>query len=93
MRKKFFCILISLTVPLFLYINVWQSYLYTSSYFEVGELVDSQKRIISGNNVLLNRVAELQSPKRAVERVTEDNNLVPLGDDSIIRVEVLDSDR
>lgn len=89
MRKKILCVFITLTVPLFLYMNVWQSYKFTSNYFEVKGLISTQERLISSNNVLLNRVAVLQSPVRVVESAMTEMVLMPVDEDDIVRVEVV----
>lgn len=89
MKKKFLCVLVTFTVPLFLYLNVWQSYRFTSQYFEVKGLISTQERLISDNSLLLNRVAVLQSPTNIAKSAKDELLLVPVEESDVVRIEVV----
>lgn len=56
-------------------------------------LISSQERLISRNNILLNRVAVLQSPARIVKTAQEEMVLVPVEEKDVVRVEVVKSEK
>lgn len=89
MKKKLLCVLVTFTVPLFLYMNVWQSYRFTSQYFEVKGLISTQERLISDNSLLLNRVAVLQSPTNIARSAKDELLLVPVDESHVVRIEVV----
>ncbi|MGL1894329.1 MAG: hypothetical protein OCD02_22045 [Spirochaetaceae bacterium] len=91
MRKTFLGIIISLSVPLFLFVNVWQSQRYMINYFEVRSLVRSQDELVLENKRLVNKVAELESPNRVFEYLNPDVELQKIGGGEIIRIEVIES--
>ena len=89
MRKTFFGILISLSVPLFLFVNVWQSQRYMVNYFEVRGLLSSQEVLVQNNKKLINRVAELESPARIFSLLDTETQLEKIGGAEIVRLEVI----
>ncbi len=90
MRKKLLCIAISLSVPLLLFVNVWQSQKYMLEYFEIKDLITTQDRLVVGNKDLVNRVAELESPTRVVDIVDENMSLDKIAGGDIVRIQVVD---
>ena len=93
MKRSIFGVLISLTIPLLLFINVWQSQRYMTSYFEVRGLITRQDNLVKDNKILISRVAELESPSRVVSFFEGDDLLKKIGGGEIVRIEVIDSDK
>lgn len=92
MRKSFFGILISLSIPLFLFVNVWQSQKYMVDYFDVRGLVRKQGILVQDNKKLINRVAELESPARIFNLLDTGTQLEKIGGGEIVRLEVIGLD-
>ncbi len=92
MRKSFLGILISLSVPLFLFVNVWQSQRYMVDYFEVRGLISIQEDLVQNNKRLINRVAELESPARIFSLLDTKTQLEKIGGGEIVRLEVIGLD-
>ena len=92
MRKSFFGILISLSIPLFLFVNVWQSQRYMVDYFEVRGLIGQQEFLVQNNKKLINRVAELESPARIFNLLDTKTQLKKIGGGEIVRLEVVGLD-
>lgn len=90
MRKSFLGAFISLTVPLLLFVNVWQSQRYMIDYFEVKGLIKSQETLVQDNKKLINRVAELESPERVSFLLDSQVELKKIGGGEIVRLEVVD---
>lgn len=90
MRKALLGVVASLSVPLFLFVNVWQSQKYMVNYFEVKGLIDTQTSITQDNKRLINRVAEFESPARVVEILDESAIIEKIGGGEIVRLEVVD---
>lgn len=90
MRRSLFGILISFSVPLLIFVNVWQSQRYMTDYFEVRGLISHQELIVQNNKKLINRVAELESPTRVVDILETESILVKIGGGEIVRLEVID---
>ena len=91
MRKAVLGIFMSLTVPLFLFANVWQSQRFMVEYFEVKGLITTQESIVQDNKKLINRVAELESPERVSFLLDSQAELRKIGGGEIVRIEVLDN--
>lgn len=91
MRKTFLGIFASLTVPFFLFVNVWQSQKYMIDYFEVKGLIKSQENFVQDNKKLINRVAELESPTRVSILLDSEASLKKIGGGEIVRIEVMDN--
>lgn len=89
MRKTVLGAFISLTVPLFLFVNVWQSQRYMINYFEVKGLIKSQEALVEDNKKLINRVAELESPERVSFLLDSQASLRKIGGGEIVRIEVV----
>lgn len=89
MRKRIIYILATFSVPLLLFVNVWQSQKYMVDFFEVRALVESQESLISGNKRLLNRVAELDSPTKIVDATEASLDLYPIDKDSLVRLHLV----
>lgn len=92
MRRGFLGILISLSVPLLLFVNVWQSERYMINYFEVKGLISDQEQLVKNNKKLINRVAELESPSRIFDLLDSESTLEKIGGGEIVRLEVIDTD-
>lgn len=92
MRKSFFGILISLSVPLLLFVNVLQSQKYMTNYFEVKGLISTQELLVQNNKKLINRVAELESPTRIFDLLDTEKQLQKIGGGEIVRIEVVGID-
>ena len=89
MRKRMLYILATFSVPLLLFVNVWQSQRYMVDYFEVKSLVKSQESLILENKRLLNRVAELDSPMKIVDKAETVLNLYPIKKDGVVRLSLV----
>lgn len=84
------CIAVSFTVPLFLFMNVWQSHRFMIHSFEVKGLIRTQERIVKKNKELVSKVAELESPIRVVELLDSSAALRKIGGGEIVRIEVVE---
>jgi len=92
MRRSFLAIIVTLSVPLFLFVNVLQSERYMMEYFEVRGLINSQEELVQNNKKLINRVAELESPARVFEYIDTNERLKKIGGGEIVRLEVIGLD-
>lgn len=90
MKKKLLCFAISLTVPLFLFVNVLQAQKFMIHSFEVRGLIRSQERIVKQNKELINKVAELESPVRVVDLLDSRTAIKKIGGGEIVRIEVVE---
>lgn len=90
MKKKLLCIAVSFTVPLFLFMNVWQSHRYMIHSFEVKGLIRNQGMIVKKNKEYMNTVAELESPTRVVDLLDSKIALERIGGGEIIRIEIVE---
>ncbi len=93
MKKYFLGVVASLSVPLLLFVNVLQSQKYMINYFEVKGLISKQELIVQENKKLINRVAELESPKRVVDLLDSEGLIEKIGGGEIIRIEVVDVEK
>jgi len=93
LKKYFLGVVASLSVPLLLFVNVLQSQKYMINYFEVKGLISKQELIVQENKKLINRVAELESPKRVVDLLDSEGLIEKIGGGEIIRIEVVDVEK
>lgn len=89
MKKALLSAFITMTVPLLLFVNVWQSQRYMIDYFEVKSLVSDQEEFVQSNKRLVNRMAELESPTRLISMLDSDATLRKIGGGEIVRIEVV----
>ena len=89
MRKNFLVIIATLTVPFFLFINVWQSQRYMVKYFEAKGLISTQEKIVLDNKRLLNRVAELESPTRIADMAESELLVRKIEGQEVVKLKVV----
>lgn len=92
MKKKLLFLVISFSVPLMLFLNVWQSHRYMIHSFEAKGLIRKQGVIVKNNKKYINSVAELESPARVVELLDSRVLLERIGGGEIIRIEIKEGD-
>ncbi len=93
MRRVFLGVAMSLSVPLLLFMNVWQSHKYMLSSFEIKGLIKSQSVLVLENKKLINDVANLESPSRISDLADTTLALKKIGGGEIIRIKVVEDDR
>ena len=64
MLKRIIIVLIVMTIPLFLFLNAWQSFRYNDLYGEVKELERRQEELMEKNKALIVSIEIYKSPKR-----------------------------
>lgn len=83
-------ILIFLTVPVFLFLNVWQVYRYKNMENTIQKLEEEQQEWVEKNKRLIAGIAVLSSPERLAELAEEELDLEKLTPGKLIRI-LLDS--
>ena len=83
-------ILIFLTVPVFLFLNVWQVYRYKNLENTIEQLEEEQQEWVEKNKRLIAGIAVLSSPERLAKLAEEDLDLRELSPGRLIRI-LLDS--
>lgn len=79
-------ILIFLTLPVFLFLNVWQVYRYKNLENAIEHLEEEQQEWVEKNKRLIAGIAVLSSPERLAELAEEDLDLEELPPGRLIRI-------
>lgn len=83
-------ILIFLTLPVFLFVNVWQVYRYKNLENTIEQLEEEQQEWVEKNKRLIAGIAVLSSPERLAKLAENDLELEKLTPGRLIRI-LLDS--
>ncbi|MFP4563629.1 MAG: cell division protein FtsL [Spirochaetia bacterium] len=83
-------ILIFLTLPVFLFVNVWQVYRYKNFENSIEQLEEEQQEWVEKNKRLIAGIAVLSSPERLAKLAENDLELEKLTPGRLIRI-LLDS--
>lgn len=73
--KKIVRLLIALSIPVVLFLSVYQVYRYQSLEAEVSQLREEQKELFERNKRLIAHIAILESPRRIAELAADELDL------------------
>lgn len=79
-------VLIFLTLPVFLFLNVWQVYRYKNLENTIEHLEEEQQEWVEKNKRLIAGIAVLSSPERLAKLAEEDLDLEELPPGRLIRI-------
>lgn len=86
--KRLFTALLVISLPVLLFLTVWQSYRYSELSADVAELEQVQKEIFEKNKKIVMGIEFLKSPFRINKLAEEELELEKINPDRIFRIKL-----